>query len=706
MSFQSVCTTEGGVVAGWDTLESSGTSLADFSGNGFPATLGSRATLGGTPIITGTARNLTALGGSGNIATRAVAGGSLLQIANDITVVGFVRGGPSTPPAVNGLLGERATNWQSRITSTRVHAVYLTLGGVLQSSFPCIGITPLNNGDRHLAWFRRRASDGYFDLGVNDGIESAQYLLPGTGFSAVTDPFNWGSVSGNAFEGGFGPLAIFDHFVELGVFRAMVREDTTLDYGRVNGVGSVLFDYTGDRNLFVAAGAQNAICQGCGGLMRENEAKVLSTGSKSWHVGCRTSKNRGTVTVINSSSVQADYAKRCDAAIRHLIGIWAHRPSASKPAYWDGVGWRTSTNPSGTNMHNECGMGVPAAALARYLKTGPGDYLMKVAYQNVELGLSRDNSTYWWGAADFSLPHVGKTLVFLQGRMDKGQWGEWRDQFLAGHDDYCVTGGPITDTGSSRGPGGGYTVPYIINGNRELGMLESFWLAWYLDPTPTRRTQYEAQRAHIENPPAIAAQPGGITSGLTFGLVTQIAPAQADGSDGKGWFREAHASGGPAFPAIGNTIKGFWNNGGPVEGDGFKETVNVDGYDKGYTVTQMERCTTLFLLSGEQLYARWANMLMNKTQDVMNTTTGVYDGTYGSRHCANFTYQESTAHALTWRGQRATNAYSAAFLATLWNINASQSILNGKTPVDATGRDMAASGLGSFLLGLDTWPGH
>ncbi len=699
MSVQSVALAEGGVVVGYNGTETSGTTLADFGPNNLPATLGARGALNGTPIVTGMARAITASSGTGAVATRAVASGSPLQLQNEITVCGFVSPGSATPPATGGLLGERAANWQFRRNSLRLPVVYVTVDGVLQSTRPLNGTTALAAGERAFVWFRKHA-DGWFDIGVNDGVEDRAYL-PGV-FNNITDTLNIGSVSNNSFEGTMFPFIIFDHAVDLGVFRALMREDPTLDYGAVNGVGSVLFDFAGDTNSRVAETSPDAYCAGpyCGARMRAGETRVTASNGKVYHLGCRTSNARGTGAMpVTSSTTQADIAKLLDRHIRFFINAWSHRTGTSKPAYWDGAKWRSQTNPNGTNFHNECGMGTMAAALARFLKTGPGDPLMKVAYQNVELGMTGlvtgvGGNDAWWSNNDFSLPHVGKMLVFLNGRMDKTQWQTWVDRFLFGVDIGLVDGGLNTTTSVQREPGGGAYAPWYINGNRELGILEALWCAWYLDPTSTRRTNYETQRAWVASPSAGSWQPGGSASGLLFGLVTQVAPSQADGSDGKAWFRESHGG-----------VKGFWNNGGQVEGDSEKETINVDGFTKEYTATQMERSTNLFLLSGEQIYARWSNMLLNKDMDFLDTTTGSVEGSYGSRHPADFTWQQATPLVNTWRGQRAV-PLDATVMANMFTIFLRQLVANGRSPNDATGRDVAGSNATAFLMGLDAWPGH
>lgn len=701
MSFQTIALAEGGVVVGYNGLETSGTVLDDFSANNLDATLSTRGALNGSPIITGTARAITASGnaGSGAVATRAVTGGSPLQLSTTFTVCGFFQSSAATPPSVGGMLGERANNWMSRRTSTRFHTLFPYIGGVLQTSLT--GTTAMASGERFLIWFRAHP-DGWWDLGTNDAVEDARYY--GGTVTATTDALSIGTSSNNAFDGLMFPYAIFDHAVDLGVFRAMVREDPTMDYGAVNGIGSVLFDFAGDRNTRVASTSEDATCHGmhCGGRVRAGETRVTDSAGRVYHLGCRTSNNRTALGQVISSTSQADYARTLDRGTRQLIGMWAKRANTSKVPYWDGTKWREAANADGSTWHNEVGVGCAAAALARFLRTGPGDPLMKVAYQCVEKGMAQDfyntpAGKSWWDNADFSLPHVGKMLLCLQGRMDPGQWEDWKDQFLLGADRYLYTGGPIINTGGTRGPGAGYAAPWYINGNRELGALEISWLSWYLDPTTTRRTRYESQRSWVASPTAGSWQPGGSGSGLTFGLITLSAPAQEDGRDGSGYFKENHG---------GATNKGFWNIGGAVEGDADYETVNVNGLDWAYSVTQMERATTLLCMTDEVIYARWGNMLMNKTLERLNLTTGVYDGSFGSRHCAPFSWQQSTGLVHKWRGYGLHASLTDTVLATLHNVTLAQCRAHGRAPTQATGRDMTGSNLTALLMGLDAWPGH
>jgi hypothetical protein len=710
MSIQSVALAEGGVLLGYNMNETSGTNLADFSGNSLPATTSTRGATNGSTIVSGMAASLTATGsaGSGNIATRAVAGGSAQQTpTGDISVCAILAPSASTPSGSGngGMLGERANNWSSRRTAGRLHVLYLTIGGVLQASTPLTGTVGLVSGEKGIVWFRRRSSDGLTEIGTNNMIEDAVYM-PGA-FTATTDAVTIGTVSNNGFDGRMQGWVMFDHYVETGVFMDMLLTDPTLDYDQANNVGkAVFFDFAADfANPAVAASAEIQACKGqsCGLRMRTDEGRITSTGGRISHIGCRNSFNLGNPATISGSSVQDDYARRIEAIIRRLYSQWIPRTGSGKNHYWTNTNrWVHPSNPTGYNFYNECGIGVAGAALGRLRKLGPNDPMMKVAYAGVTLGLSRDymnGPNDWSDNADFSLPAVGKILILLKDRMDKGRWQAWVDQFLAGCDAYYITG--FTTVAGGSGPAGVVRTPngvghWYANGNRAWGDTEALYCAYVLDPTSVRLARYNAQVAWTIAPGAGGWQPGGAGSGLVYGYKQVTAPVASDWSDGKGYFREAHNG----------TLKGFWCNGGQVEGDFELETVNVDGFDKGYTTTQMERITTLYCFTRDPNMSKYANALLTQSMDNYNTGTGVVEGSYGSRHPADFAWISATQHVLTWRGVRSTNTFSAATLATMFAKIEKTYNDHGRNPNDATGRDVVSTNICSWLMGLDIWPGQ
>lgn len=685
MSVLSVCTAEGGMVLLYLMDEAAGaTTFADSSGNTLPATIGSRGAAGGTAVVTGMANAGTATGsaGTGSFATRAVAGGSPIQLTTGITVFGFVRPSSYTPVGTRGLLGERANNWLARWDTSRRLQVFLYLAGVLQNVVT--GVSGLTNGERGLYWF---TYDGVFaTVGVNDGIE-AKAFMPGT-ITATTDTLSIATASNNAFDGQVGPWGMMNHACDLGFFRALVREDSTMDYGAVSNRGSVLFDYSGDLNAAVSSSTEGESCRYCGARMRTTENRVITSAGRYYHPSCRRFKLVGQPADITSGSSQADVLRRVEGFTRDLLNMASHTPRAGKSAYWDGTTgrWIHGTNPTGANFWNESGFGLAAAAAARHLRVGRRDPLIQVARKHVELNRANHGTTSWWSNADFSLPMEGKTIVMLNGLMDPVEWQEWATDFVTWTETYIIT----APGHGKQGPFG----PWYINGNRDWGNVEALWCAWYLDPTSTRLANFNSYVDWVVTPNPGSYQPGGASSGELFGLRTTVTPVEADGSDGQGYFAESHGG-----------SKGFWNIGGVADNDGDRETLDVDGLDYVYLMTQTERLASLYLLTGEQRFARWANMCRNKiVADRLNTSTGVIEASFGSRHCGDYSWQNAIDLAFTWKGQRAV-PIDGTFMANMFKITERQAWAHGRAPLDSTGRDFG-NNIPQFFWASTAWPGH
>jgi len=694
MSVSSLALSLGGLVVGYKLDESSGTSLADFSGNALNATLSTNGTLGGTAVLPGTARAVTGngAGGAGSIATRAVAGGSPLQLQT-MTVCAFVRPSSVAFTSSHGYLGQRSSNWVSRFNSSRQHVVVLTLSTGVQAAVT--SSTGLAAGDRGLVWF---SYDGnWTEIGVND-VREQRVPQPGV-FTTNTNSLSIGSIGGLAFDGQMEHYMIFNRKLELGELRALVIEGDILLDRPSQTTEAVFFDKCGDDLVPVATSSRDRFCHYCGGLMRAAEEWMKPSSGKYYHRGCRSSSRRSSPTTLTSSSTQADYAASAERLTREILDNVSRRPSTSRSAYFNGTDWVNSEYASDTvsnQVYNLQGVGVLAAALGRYVGAGQRDPLTRMAVKTVESVFLREtlnsaaHSAVFWSNGDFTYSGLGRMLVLLDGIADSGWHAEYVQRYLTRFDAYSAGG---TDSygvaHGSNGPGAWY-----INGNREIDDCMAAWAAWRLDPTTARYQEYDDSVTWTVAPTAGSWQPGGSGSGLLFGWVEGVVPTQADGSDGKGWFRESH----------GSSVKGFWNIGGTVDNDAFKETVNVDGRCYNYTHTQAQNGSSVWLFSGENRWAYWLNMCRNTMRDRVTLSTGIVDPQYSARHCAAYNWTLSLDQTLTWKGQRAA-AVDATEAAQLWLAAETwmRGAYRGTTNYfyRTVGHDLA-----SIFMAVNTWPGH
>lgn len=666
----------GKLVAGWDTRATSGL-MDDFGSTGLDATLGAAGAYGGTAVITGSPRALTSSGGTGAGALGTRAHNAALQVPK-ITFGAFVRPAVFTPGGTWGMLGERVGNWQARFTSVRQLQVYVTLGGVLQGASPATGRTPLASTERAWAWFSY--DEEWLTVGMNDGIE-ARVLLPGT-FSAVTDTLNLGSVAGNPFNGQYELPMMFNPPLTLGEHRALVRAaDSTLDRPVVSGEGTrLLHDRTGDGNAVVAASAQDALCDFCGGELRVEEGwRVETTGGEALHWGCRTSQINKAGTSIVGASTQDAYARRIDDCIRTCLYLISRRPAASKPTVFDSTGnWasaETVSLGSTAYIYNYVGAGIAAATLARYLQTGRTDPLMQMALKSAETAFDQFNDPgNWWNNGDFLCGALGRLLVLLKDRMDTVLHAEWVAMLEQGWLGFMYGG-----TDSLGGAHGG-TSPnlWYINGNRMMPTTE--WCLYRLTGSSVWLAHYNAAVAWQDAPTN-----GGWGSG--FGKVIETAGSQADGSDASGWWRESH----------GGSL-GFWN---------LSQTEDVNGWDKTYGGLQTRYATHQALFTDDMAWWYKANMVGNKTRAYRATLPSItVDCANGSRNTNNYSWSMAIDLAATWKGKRAANPFNADDMATRFVLQEDLFKSGCRDPSGSVYRDYLAMDLSALLMATDQWPGH
>lgn len=704
----------GGLVAGYKFDEASGTSIADFSGNSLTATLSTNGTLGGAAVLPGSPRAVTGngTGGAGSIATRAVTGGSLLQLS-ELTVCAFVRPSAVAFTASHGYLGRRDANWVSRFDTSRRHVVVLTLSTGVQAAVT--SITGLASGVRSLVWFSY--DEEWTEIGYND-VREQRIPQPGA-FTQNTNSLSIGSIGGLAFDGQMEHYMIFDRKLELGELRGLVLEGDPLMDRPSQTTEAEFFDNAADDIPAVAASARTRLCEFCGGLIRENEEWIEDSNDKTFHRGCwSTTLRPGPLpTALTSSSVQADYAASAERLAREILDNAARRPSSTKNSYFNGQDWVNQEYDAGGGLtgvgevYNLQGLGVLAATVGRYVGAGRRDPLIRMAVATVESVFLRDtisaatHNSVFWGNGDFTYSGLGRMLVLLDGIADPAWHAEYVSRFLTRFDDYSVGG--VIDSFGVYHPGGNAPGLWYINGNREIDDVMAAWAAWRLDPTTERWEEYDDSVTWTAAPTAGSWQPGGSGSGLLFGWVETDVPTEADGSDGKGYFRENHGASPQPLNGRPNygTLRGFWNVGATSDGDSLAETVNVDGLCFNYTHTQCQNGGHVWLFSGEDRWAYYMNMCRNQERERVNTTTGVVTPSYSARHTNPFNWTLSLDLTLPWKGKRAANDLDEAETATIWRTTEAwmRQGYRGSTNYfhRTVGRDLA-----QLFMGLDNWPGH
>ena len=691
MSVESVAAATGALILAYAFHESSGTALDDFSTSNLDATLQSRGQLGATAILTGQPRALTGLGGSGVLASRAVAGGSPLQVSQ-FTIMAAVRGPASAPASYSGLHGERNANWSSRLTSTRLMEARVVVGGVTSS--PATTLTTIGSGERVWPWF---GFDGTWLRAYTNDIFESEVRTPGS-ITQTTDVLNIGSTSNLAFAGDLEYWMMFSRLLDEGEVRQIIREgDATLDRAGL-GEGPVLWDFTGDSNPLVAAAAEDVQCTFCGGRRRANQLTRQSSAGRKYHDGCRATRVTPRPATIDGSSTQDAYAARLDWLIRDQLDLLAKRATTAKTSYWNGTKWVVTGSADGV-PHNAIGAGLAAATLARYLRTSRSDPLNRIAINSVEsIMLYENQNVVWWQNADFWASVTGKLLVMLKDRMDPVLHAEWVDRFLQGWDD--TQAGGTDSTGGVHGalkPGSWY-----VNGNREIGNCNAAWCAWRLTGDSARQTDYETAVTWTVSPTAGAWSPAG----LTHGWVQAVAPTQNDWSDGEGWFREAHDT----------TAKGFWITGtNTTHETGVYETVDVNGEDATYGRLQAQYACHLAVLSGELRWWRYTNALRNHLFNtrynatggvVGNAQPGQVNGQGGARTVSTDSWHPHLELAATFSGKRAASIDASA-MATRWTTFESNIRSGGRNP-DAGAQFHRTMGMdfSTLLMSLAKWPGN
>lgn len=690
MSVEEVTLALGGLVLGYAGHESSGTNLDDFSPSNLDATLSTRGALAATAILAGSARAVAANGdaGSGNVATRAVAGGSPLQLASGITVMACVRPRAFTPSGVRGFLGERPNNWLARWDSSRRLNVLTYIGGVLQTQVT--GRTALAAGERGWPWF---SFDGrWLKVGMNDAVENAG-LREGS-INATTDALSLFASSSIAFVGDWEYFLIFNRALEEGERRAIVREgDATMDYASVSGFAGAILDFSGDGNALIAASDEDALCPVCSGRIRELQARVTDDDGVVYHDGCRSTQTKGTTPVINASSVQAAYGQRLERVIRDCLSIYIKRSTTSKTTYWNGTDWVIA---GGNPAHNSPGIGLAAAALGRYLGASRSDPLMKIATKSIETIWQYDNQNgLFYSNGDFTLGMMGRILVLLEGRMDPVLHAEWVDRYVAAVIKFEDGGNNSNGTwrAGNGPPSTTSPVGWYINGNRMVPTHT--WCAWRLTGDSNLEERYEtgydwwlAPAYHANYSP----------SGETFGRVIEQAGSEEDGSDAAWYFKEAHDQ----------TTKGFWNIGTTADNDGTQLTVNVNGKDPGYVGLNLEYVGWMAAATRDIRYFAHGNAQRNSLDfgtQRLNQTTWIVQGDLGSRHCSDYSWSHAIDHVAMWRGRRTASPWSASYLAASY-IHAEAVWLSKAGSPTSAGEEPRSFGLGvaAFLMGLDKFP--
>lgn len=189
---------------------------------------------------------------------------------------------------------------------------------------------------------------------------------------------------------------------------------------------------------------------------------------------------------------------------------------------------------------------------------------------------SAEIATYFWGV------ELATAYIALQPYIGR-QYG-W-DQCLKASCDFLI-GRQVT---------GGR---YYSNGNIQLGYVELLELTAIATGDLSYATAATTALDWAMNPVTNPSNP--LINGGAYGWVEEVVPAQADGSDGKGYFRESTGA-------------------------------TTPGLDWRYLHLQSSVASRLYMATGKIAYLRMTNMMLNKLMEHVTTPAWTIDLTGGSR---------------------------------------------------------------------------
>lgn len=616
----------GGLRHGFDFQETSGVPL-DYSATGRNGTVGTRGAINGASILPGAARSfrmLASVGSGTGLTVGSIAAGHPLQLTSqEFTVVQILRLDSQPTSGRRGLI-ERDGIWSVRAEASGLLRAYITTTN---------GISPevrsksaLLAGETVLVAVRRR--DPLWEILVNGSLEGAVEwagAYPTTNTTTMTFASGGWTIDGNVQA-----HAVFNRYLDTGEIRQLtVDADSNLDRQ------GVLFDYIADDyDDLIASTDHDAYCGVTGGAMRVAEASRIPSGGTKRRPGPRAAVEANPYSPITGVSNLEDYGRRALQVGSELLLRAAVRGNSGASVWHDGTSWVSPEMAPGSQIGRRQHGGVVAAIIGRYLAGGgrgfrgqlPISDYVHIARKDIDVavGLLDLPTSYRIADNEFALTSFGDLVWETRGLLPDAMWSEYRDMYLAACQQFAYGG--VWSGGTE-----GNEIGYYVNPNRELGEHLAYINArdmWVGEGTNPWIQRVEDHWTFITAPPFSALPPSGRGDplGRGYGEVLTVTPTNPDGRDGKGYLREHHGGG-----------KGFFNIGATADNDAFRETVDVNGYDKSYTGTSLEHLGRAVVTHDEPRYLREMNLLRNRLRDNTNTTTWVIDATYGSRHCNNFT---------------------------------------------------------------------
>lgn len=249
--------------------------------------------------------------------------------------------------------------------------------------------------------------------------------------------------------------------------------------------------------------------------------------------------------------------------------------------------------------------------------------------------LSNDIATYFWG--------VELATAYLALKPEIGSMPAWEESLKASCD-FLETKEVI----------GGR---YYSNGNIQIGYVELLELTYLATEDPAYQALAATALAWAKAPATNPSNP--LIGGGAYGWVEEVVPVQADGSDGKGYFREW---------AAGNSAG-----------------ITAPGLDWRYTNLQAAVVSRMYLATNKPEYLRMANMLLNKVWDRVNTGTWVLNIAGGSRYptaalpSASDNFYNCAPFILSWKGGNVSRDANFASLLTFMETTF-RSALNARVP--------------------------
>lgn len=700
-------------VGAWNFQETSGT-FDDQSPTNQQISLASRGAYGGPALIPGAARSLQCNGdvGSGSAATSGTLSSSsplnfttgkfAIHILYNVEALRTVAHGIFERVGLMGLrLSASSSSPANQIQS------FLTIAGTQRQVNSNNGL-PL--GTNLVSW---RWREPYMDLLVNGAHDARGGPWNGTFVQNLTVALLLGYGS-QTIDGAIQALVCQSDWRSDGEIRTLSRAfDTALD----RSGGEVIFDdLTPPGDTVAAATSRNALCHVTGGHMKASEPRRTPSDGRPRRPRSRIVEIAASPAEMTAASTQAQWEARYLDVITTIFRIITTRGYSTKTTYHDGTSLRSPELDAAGRSGNKAGLGSLAAIVARHIEGG-ASHPNGLPHPTELVNFARSDLAYlhsiseldppgqgYMATQEFAVAPLGGIVTALEGLIPDSEHEMWVERYLRACE-FMYSGGLRADgSGTPR-----VESVHYINGNRECGEHEAWSCAAELEPDGVWPGRLNTHWAFIRTPPQPPARysggplgPGGMQEdplGRTHGEVN--VSGSEDPTLIKLFLREHHGGSSKSVP-VGATRWGFFNIGSTVERDATEETVDVNGEDAGYSDLAAKFVSRSYLTTGHPRYLRMLNGMANRLLDKTDRSTWVVDGTYGSRHCANFRWNSSLFPMLKWRGGR--TDITDEDIAATWNTRENGYWGTGVRSVRQNFTRDDGYVLGAHIQSLDNYP--